>query len=131
MLINYSNHPSENWSEKQRNEAELLYGAIVDFSFPGVPVSYTTEDITVMAKNQADQLMAVCKRYTGEKNAVMCQGEFTLCFAVCSLLQSSGIEVVVAVTERKTVEKIEDSKTIKISQFEFAGFRAYPNLKSM
>ncbi len=37
MLINLSNHPLSNWSEKQRQAAEQQFGQIVNLPFPTVP----------------------------------------------------------------------------------------------
>lgn len=53
--------------------------------------------------------------------AVMCQGEFTLCFQVVELLKQAGIPVLAACSERRVTEK--DGK--KIVEFEFQQYREY------
>ena len=121
MFINYSNHPSIKWQREQALAAEEMGGEILDVPFPNVPVTYSDKDILALAYEEADKITSLCP-----KNAVvMCQGEFTLCYAVVSILQNRDIQVVSATTERKTVERIEDGTVIKTAEFHFAGFREY------
>ena len=89
MLINFSNHPFEKWSEAQKRDAESAYVRIEDYPFPAVPTSYSTGDIVNEARKIADMIVSLIRQGdSGEKNAVMCQGEFTLAFAVTRLLQN-------------------------------------------
>ena len=125
MFINYSNHPSAGWMDDQKNAASIEYGSIVDVPFPAVPVGYTSDDIRQLAEAEVKGILDVLQESTDSRNAVMCQGEFTLSYAVISRLQAAGIRVVSAVSERKTVEKIENGTSVKTSVFRFAGFREY------
>ena len=49
MLINFTNHPSVNWTDKQIQLAEELYGKITDIAFPRVPADANEEAIKKMA----------------------------------------------------------------------------------
>jgi len=57
--------------------------------------------------------------------AVMCQGEFTLAFAVIAGLKRQGITVLAACSERKVYEKRINGTTQKTAFFEFRKFREY------
>lgn len=119
MFINCSNHRSSLWCEKQLMEAHK-YGEIVDISFPAVDPVCDEEEIRVMAENLVDEIIKL------KPDVVMCQGEFTLTFAVVVLLKSKGIAVVAACSQRSVVEKInEDGKSERKSVFEFVKFRRY------
>ena len=39
MLINLKNHPSDKWTDDQKNGAIELYGELKDLPFPMVPTS--------------------------------------------------------------------------------------------
>lgn len=114
MFINFSNHPSAKWSREQISEAEK-YGEIVDIEFPSVPA-------------EADEKFVeeVSARYVGyiaelSPECVMCQGEFTLAYAVITGLLRLGIKTVAASSDRKVFE--QDGK--KVSVFTFERFREY------
>ena len=124
MFINYSNHPSDRWSEEQIKAAEKEYGRITDLPFPNVEVSFTRDEIHKLAEKEAEKIIGLLSE-SPEENAVMCQGEFTLCFSVVSMLQKAGIRAVSAVTERITEETMENGESVKKSIFRFAGFREY------
>ena len=48
MLINFSNHPSKYWEEKQIWEASA-WGEIVDIPFPSVPASANEQEVELIA----------------------------------------------------------------------------------
>lgn len=118
MFINFSNHPSTNWSEKQINKAKE-YGEVIDIPFPQVNPLATHAEIDLLANEFINKIV--------EKNPsiVMVQGEMTLCFRVIQLLKEQGIKVVCACSTRNTKEIIQDGKTIKTAIFEFVQFREY------
>lgn len=124
MFINYSNHPSDRWSEEQITAAETEFGRVKDLPFPNVEVAFTKEDIHDLAVKETGKILSLLAESHGE-NAVMCQGEFTLCFSVVSMLQKAGVKAVSAVTERITEEMTENGVNVKKSIFRFAGFREY------
>lgn len=113
-FVNFSNHPSGKWDNSQR-EAALVYGKIVDIPFPSVEPYLDERDIDSLA----DEYVRKITEYSPV--AVMCQGEFTLCFSVAKKLQDLGIKVLSACSKRDVVEK--DDK--KISVFRFVKFREY------
>lgn len=118
MFINFSNHPSAQWPQAQTTAA-LAYGEIIDIPFPAVPSDATTDDIC----NMADEFTGLIMQHNPD--AVMCQGEFTLAFAIVSQLISRGITVLAACSERKVVEVTENGITKKNAYFEFKRFREY------
>ena len=119
VFINCSNHPSVQWGEEQK-KAAANYGKIVDYPFPEVDPSWTTEQIYELAEQVCGE-MAEC-----HPAIVMCQGEFTLAFAIISRLKAEGIPVVAACSRRSVEEVIqEDGSVQKQSSYHFEGFREY------
>lgn len=119
MIINFSNHPSEHWGIGQKREAEK-WGEIIDIPFPEVNPKAGELIIIEMAKKITDQIMEY------EPDAVMCQGEFTLCFAVIQRLRERGVKVVAACSGRRIIEETDESGcSEKRVIFEFERFREY------
>ncbi|MCI7098259.1 MAG: hypothetical protein MR966_04955 [Lachnospiraceae bacterium] len=114
-FVNFTNHPAATWSDVQLAAAEK-YGEIVELPFPVVHSTSSEKDITALADELADKIMAM------DPAAVMCQGEFTLAYAVIRRLRSNGIKVVAACSERM-VEMNEEGK--KVVTFHFEQFREY------
>lgn len=119
MFINFSNHPSEFWDDFQRQDA-MKWGNIVDVPFPIVKPEADESELLLLATDCADRILAY------NPDAVMCQGEFTLCFAVVKLLKKQGVVTVAACT-RRTVKETMDSNGLskKESIFQFERFREY------
>ena len=66
---------------------------------------------TILAKNPA---------------AVLCQGEFTLAFAVTERLKAKGVTVLAASSDRVLeTEADENGETRKLTVFRFTRFRKY------
>ena len=119
-FINFSNHPSNNWSDEQLDAVHTLTkGAIVDVPFPQVCASADEIDISLMA---LECLTKICSLHP---TVVMCQGEFGLAFAVVRALKEMGIRVVYSCSERRTSEKATESGSVKTSEFVFVRFRDY------
>jgi hypothetical protein len=116
MFVNISNHPTNKWGEKQL-EAAKVFGDVRDINFPNVPATATSEEVVAMAE----------KTITGTGinagDVVMCQGEFSLTYAVTSRLLARGVKVVVACSERSVQEVIKDGVSVKTAVFEFVKFR--------
>ena len=102
MLVNFTNHPSSQWGERQLREAEK-YGDIVDVPFPAVDPEEDEAYIGVLA------------------SAVLCQGEFCLVYRVVSLLKEKNITVLAACSERCVIQN-GDRKEVT---FSFRRFRRY------
>lgn len=118
-FINFSNHPSAGWTSEQRAAALTLGDTITDIPFPQVSADASEEEITRIAKACADTILAACPA------AVMCMGEFGVCYQVIRILKEHHIPVVYTCTERRTEEHITSQGTQKISVFHFVRFREY------
>lgn len=120
IFINFSNHPSSNWSEIQKKEVYDQYHAqIIDIPFPQVSASVDEEAICSLAEEYVE---TICNH---NPKVVMCQGEFGLTYQVIMLLKRKDILTVYSCSERKTVEKKTDTGTVKTSEFCFVRFRKY------
>ena len=72
----------------------------------------------------ADNMFIRIKDYSPK--CVMCQGEFTLTYALVERLLKAGIKTVAACSDRKVIEKkLENGESQKTVVFDFAGFRDY------
>ena len=107
MFINYSNHPSPQWSEAQLAAAEK-YGEIIDIPFMQVDPYLSSEQVRDAAAAEAEIIMGY------HPDVVMCQGEMTLSYHIVAILKAKGIPVVGATSERKVVEQ----ETVDGKQFE-------------
>lgn len=119
MFLNCSNHSSVNWSTEQKNAAEN-WGEIVDFPFPMVDANMDEKQVAELAEKTAAEILKL------NPEAVMCQGEFTLTYALVERIKMQGIPVLAACSERRTIEeKLPNGETQKVSVFAFARFRRY------
>ena len=125
MFVNFTNHPSAKWSEEQISAAEQSYGTIIDLPFPAVSTDADQTWISQEANAQIAKMDALFANADSHPNAVLCQGEFTLAFAVITRLLDQGIKVVSAVSERNAREIQVNGETRKEVIFHFAGFREY------
>lgn len=113
-FVNFSNHPSSLWDETQICESER-YGEIRDIAFPMVLPSLDEEAVAEMADEYVKRILAQ------DPAAVMCQGEFTLCFQVVQKLWKQNIPVLAACSERRTISE----GNTKLSEFTFVRYRRY------
>ncbi|MCR4675329.1 MAG: hypothetical protein K5675_09975 [Lachnospiraceae bacterium] len=119
MFINFSNHGSKDWSKEQIKAAED-YGEIRDVPFPNVAAEATEEEINALADQCVEQILSFSPK------AVMCQGEFTLCYAVIQRLKRNNIICLAACSLREaTVKQMKDGSTKRVSVFKFCKFREY------
>ncbi len=114
VFVNFTNHPSAQWKENQRKEAEI-YGDIIDIPFPTVSPSLSEQEVSNLASKC---LKVILDR---KPAAVLCQGEFTLSYKVIVGLQKAGIKVLAACSDRNT-ELVGDVKKVI---FCFVKFREY------
>ncbi len=120
MFINFTNHSVLTWSNAQKEAAEK-YGNIREINFPDVSPYDSADDIKLLADNYVSQIVSLLP--DNEENAVLCQGEFSLCVAVIEKLKSRNIKVLCACSERRAIEEFDGEKNIKKSEFRFVGFR--------
>ncbi len=114
VFINLSNHPSEKWDRTQTEAAEA-YGLIIDMPFPAVDPKATSEEIRNLGREYAEKIMEY------DPAAVMCQGEFTLCYTIIKELKERGVTVLAACA-RRMVDEVDGAR---IARFIFEGFREY------
>ncbi len=123
ILINVSNHPSERWSDAQKE----AWDEIVDIPFPNVPPEASNEDVRELARKLVTQINN--HRFPTTLSFIMLQGEFTLSYIVYGHLayereDGDRVVFVVPTTERKTVETVTpDGKTVKKTVFSFVRWR--------
>lgn len=113
-FIDFTNHPSALWDERQRAEA-LKYGTIRDIPFPAVEPLGDSSYIEKLAVFYINAILELCPK------AVLCQGEFCLAYHVIKGLQEKGIVVLAACSER-IVTEVGGKKT---ATFIFRLFRRY------
>ena len=114
IFINFSNHPSEKWSKKQKSAARK-YGKVTDIIFPVVDEAGDEAYIRCLADEYLDKIMEY------KPSAVMCQGEFCLSFVIITALKEKGITVLAACSKRIVKEIGEEKKSV----FLFERFREY------
>lgn len=119
MLINLTNHPSKSWHNEQLQAAEF-YGEIVDVPFPDVNPLFAEKQITDIAD---DLVNYVCEL---EPDAVLCQGEFSLAYAIIKRLTEKKITVLAACSARRVIEEMQENGDVKkICIYNFVKFRKY------
>lgn len=119
MFINFSNHPSSQWSEAQLTAARR-FGKIVDMRFPAMDPQASAEKVHQCAASIFSFIRAL------GKPVVMVQGEYTFTYQLVSMLQQAGIRAVAACNTRVSEEHVdENGQTLKLSYFRFEGFRDY------
>lgn len=121
MLINLSNHPSSNWSEKQLKAAKRKFGKVIDIPFPHISPHLTTEKVKNKTKKFLKYILTILKNSKDKTNAVHLMGEFTFVFHLALLLKKKRISVVASTTQRL----VEEKHGKKIVNFNFVKFREY------
>lgn len=118
-FVNCSNHPSSVWMKAQLDQAKR-YGDVVDVPFPTVACNLEDEQLEELAEKTVNEVM----KY--HPAAVMCMGEFVVCYRIVQKLKAKGIKVLATSSERKAIERTKEDGTVrKESIFEFQGFREY------
>ncbi len=119
VFVNFSNHKSGLWNEKQK-ESALKYGEeIVDLDFPVVDPDLNSDEVSQLGDTYINKILSL------PVAAVMCQGESTLSFYVVNRLIEKGIVCLAACSRRVVKERVIDGVSIRESQFEFERFREY------
>lgn len=119
VLLNISNHPSDEWSTEQMQAALKDYSDVEDFAHPPVSPEMTSDQVLKLALkvNKEVQIM--------DPAAVHVMGEHTFCYTLVRLLQQDGY-VCIASTTIRSVQKINDNEIRRT--FVFSGFRLYPTI---
>ena len=119
VFVNFSNHPSNSWDEKQKKASEQ-YGSIEDLSFPMVSAQASREEVSMLAQDYYRKIME------HHPVAVMCQGEFTLCFRVVELLKQARILVLAVVNS--WLQKRMERKSLNLNLGNIVNIKEYENL---
>lgn len=124
MLINLSNHPSNNWAPQQMLIAKNKYGSISDLAFPAIDPNWNTEKVTKKAEEYFNKITVILDQCANEpkQNAVHIQGEFTFVYQLVSILKKSNIQCIASTSSRNVVELKNGEKMVK---FTFVQFREY------
>ena len=118
-FVNFTNHPSKNWCEKQMSAA-LQYGSVIDLPFPSISPKMSDDELLNLAKSCVSSILALSPA------CVLCQGETVFTCLVANMLMSYGVCTVSAVSRRNVYEQImPDGNTFKKSVFEFECFRKF------
>lgn len=115
VFLNFSNHPSDSWTDAQTKAALENADRIVDIPFPPVNPAMDETALDSLAEEMTKQILSY------SPVTVMCQGEFGLSFSVIKKLLAKGVTVVHACSERK----VHVNGNIKTVQFDFVQFRKF------
>lgn len=118
MLVNFSNHPSRYWDERQR-EASRCYGNVVDLPFPAIAPSANSQELQTLAQSSVQKILSMGET---ESITVHVMGEMTFTFMIVKKLKELGIKCIASTTERNTTY---NSDGTKLSEFSFVKFREY------
>lgn len=119
MFVNLTNHPSEFWGKKQRDESEK-YGEIIDMPFPSVSPYATDGEINSLLQDFLQRIETL------RPDCVLVCGEFVLTYRLVAALKKLGIKAVSACSDRISKESLNSDGSIKKeSVFEFVGYREY------
>ncbi len=122
MLVNFSNHPSSEWTRNQLETAREQFGTIKDAKHPDILPDWDAKKIREIAEKYHDQIMLWNPR------AVHIMGEHTFCFTLVCLLQKSGVRCIASTTTR-SVHKVSDQEIRR--SFSFVRFRDYPMVQDL
>jgi hypothetical protein len=115
MLINFSNHPSVNWSEKQLSESKAKYLEVIDIPFPIIPPSFFESQITDIVQKYVKNIL------DSKSKAVHIMGELNFVFKCVNLLKMNCITCMASAAEKNVIE----ANGNKRSTFNFIQFREY------
>ena len=118
MFVNFSNHPSRYWDNRQK-KASLVYGELIDIPFPQIAPNATDKELQELSLQYVQRIVSLASTRT---ITVHIMGEMTFTFMVVSKLKELGIRCVASTTERK-VTYTNDG--VKQTEFQFVKFREY------
>ena len=121
MLINFSNHPSKYWSDKQLKAAQDKYGIVTDLSFPDISPLATEDEVCKLSDLYLKNILEKLHLFPSENNAIHIMGEHTFTFSLINKLIKQNVTCVASTTVRKSIE----IKGKKITEFNFVKFREY------
>jgi len=128
MFFNFSNHPSESWSDEQLQAAHQIgeCDKVVDIPFPNVDPNMSELGVSRLAKQYVTMILNKLAHDDMTPCVVMAMEDFNLTYAFVNEAHRNGIRCVAGTTERNavTVDNPDGTQT-KTSTFKFVRFRAY------
>lgn len=121
MLINLSNHPSDNWTAKQFSAAKKKYGRIIDLPFPRISPNNNSIAVEKKANLYLSKCLKLIAKSSEPVDAVHIMGELTFTFAFVSLAKQKNIKCIASTTSRIS----RQNGYAKTSIFTFISFREY------
>lgn len=118
LFINFSNHPSKYWDDKQR-KASHNYGELFDMPFPQIDPNASNEELKILAQ---DCVKKIASLGDSQSITVHIMGEMTFAYMVVAQLKKMGIKCIASTIERKTTYNDDGTK---LSEFSFVKFREY------
>ncbi len=122
MLINISNHRSEEWCQKQIKAAVEIYGEIKDIRFPKVPPEADYDEIEKLSIEYLTIILNELVKTNDKINAVHLMGEFSFVYSLLTRLKSRGIKAIASTSERNVHI---NGNGDKVSKFNFVKFREF------
>lgn len=121
MLINLSNHPSNQWNEKQLKAAQRKFKDVIDIPFPHISPKANSKQVKVKVRKYFEKVLRILKSSKDKSNAVHLMGELTFVYQLTQMLKKKNIKVVASTTDRI----VEENNGKKIVTFNFVKFREY------
>ena len=121
MLLNLSNHPSSNWSQKQLLNSKDLFLSLHDLPFPVIAPKSTKNEVYNLARRYASMCKRLLSKSLDKNNAVHIMGEHTFVFYLVTLLKKEKIKCIASTTSRNSQQNGNEKKSI----FTFISFREY------
>lgn len=125
VLINVSNHPSEKWSNDQKER----WKKIIDIPFPNVDPEFSTEKVILECVFPLyNQIKDLVKNGGVNQLNIMLMGEFTVVHILSKMLAGTldNIAFWFPATKREVFEKIDESgNTVKQVVFKFIQWRHF------
>lgn len=138
VFINFTNHTSAKWSNKQFNAAKNFNNRlswagreeniILDVKFPNVDPRLDAHGVESLALDYVKYIIKHWAEGDNSLTGILIQGEATFVHSFVNLFYEENIFVpcLCACSERVSVEKIDDEgNTKKVSEFSFVKFREY------
>jgi len=122
MLLNFSNHASDTWSEKQLNEAMKLYDGVQDMAFPWIDPNWSSDEVEKLAIEYSSKIAAM------KPAAVHIMGEMTFVYTMVRKLSDMDVLCIASTTDRVVTG---ESHGVKRTVFEFIRFREYRHISTM
>lgn len=116
MLVNFTNHPFDKWSDLQKETALSKYQIVKDIPFPHISPTADELDIKSEAIKYLELILDL------KPDAVHIMGEMNFTFQMVYFLMKEGVECIASTTSR-VVHKFSDGT--QESVFNFVKFRSY------